>query len=330
MGLGGETLLREQTYREAERRMWSSVELAPTEHRIHLPTIGVDVRVQEVGEGPPVLFVHGASNSGTSWANLVACLEGFRCLLLDRPGCALSDPLAPFADVGSLERFSDALVVDVLDVLELDKADVVATSYGGYSALRAAAAHPDRILRVMIFGWTMGAANPALPWFMRLAGMPRLSRLMTALPVGERTVRSMFKRIGLRQALATGRVSHELITAYTSLLRDTDTMRNEIEIGRWNMTWKGLNDDLVLSDEVLSRIQAPVYLLWGEDDPFGSPEVAHSFAQRIPTAQLELMPNAGHAVWIDDPIHTAQVVTSFLSARRNQSQSEVNGPSSEA
>ena len=157
----------------------------------------VDVRIQEVHESPPVLFVHGASNSGTSWATLVARLDGFRCLLLDRPGCGLSDPLpTPFDDVASLERFSDALVVDVLDALALDNAHVVATSYGGYSALRAAAAHPDRVESVFVLGWTMGAANPALPWFTRLTGVKWLSRLMTSMPVSEKTVRSMLKRIG--------------------------------------------------------------------------------------------------------------------------------------
>jgi 2-hydroxy-6-oxonona-2,4-dienedioate hydrolase len=307
--------VREDTYREAERRMWASVGVAPSERRSHLAGIGVDIRIQEMGEGPPVLFVHGASNSGTSWAGLVSRLEGFRCLLLDRPGCGLSQPLSsPFANVADLERFSDSLVVDVLDALDLEVADIVATSYGGYSALRAAAVHPERIRRVVIFGWPMGAANPALPWFMRLAGVPRLARFMVAMPVNDRVVRSMFKRIGLRDALAGGRVSDELINAYTSLLRDTDTMRNEIEIGRWNMTWKGLNEDLVLRDDVLSKIEAPVYLLWGENDPFGPPESARAFAQRIPTATLELMPGAGHAVWIDDPDHAAEVVTEFLAA----------------
>jgi len=84
-------------YRDAERRMWASVNVDPKERQVHLPVIGVDVRIQEVGDGPPVLFIHGASNSGTSWANLIAHVDRFQCLLLDRPGCGLSDPLpTPF------------------------------------------------------------------------------------------------------------------------------------------------------------------------------------------------------------------------------------------
>lgn len=286
----------------------------PSEQRLQLDMIGINVRIQEVGQGTPILFVHGASNSGTSWANLVPRLGGFRCLLLDRPGCGLSDPLpAPFEDLGALERFSDLLLVDVLDALGIERANIVATSYGGYTALRTAAAHPERVDRVVLFGWTMGAANPGLPWFMRMAGIPALARTMAAMPVNERAVRSMFKRIGLRDALAGGRVSRELVTAYTSLLRDTDTMRNELEIGRWNLTWRGLNEEVVLSDPLLARVKAPIYLLWGENDPFGPPEAARAFAQKLPNATLELMPGAGHAVWIDDPEHAAGVIKRFLS-----------------
>jgi len=41
------------------------------------------------GTGPPILFVHGASNAGTSWAPLIAGLPGYRCLALDRPASEL-------------------------------------------------------------------------------------------------------------------------------------------------------------------------------------------------------------------------------------------------
>ena len=302
----------EGSYRVTEERLWASVGVTPTEHRVPLAHTGVTVRIQEVGEGPVVLFVHGASNSGTSWAGLVARLDGFRCLLLDRPGCGLSEALpAAFSDVDELSAFSDTLVTDVLDAMEVGVADVVATSYGGYSALRAAAAHPDRIRRMVIFGWTMGAGNPDLPLVMRLAATP-VGRAMANLPVNERMVRSMFKSIGLREAMQNGRLSQELFDCYVSLLRDTDTMRNELEIGRWTMSWKGLNEDIVLSPEFLTRIETPVYFLWGEEDPFGPPRAARDFVAQIPNGELELLPGMGHAVWLDDVEHCASRVTRFL------------------
>src|SRR5687768_2311716 len=112
-------------YRASERRLWASLGVDPFEHEIALSRTGTAVRVQEAGEGPPIVFVHGASSGGTSWAPLVAQLGAFRCIVLDRPGCGLSAPIATrFDDVGALETFADDFVVDVLDAMRLDTADL--------------------------------------------------------------------------------------------------------------------------------------------------------------------------------------------------------------
>jgi pimeloyl-ACP methyl ester carboxylesterase len=128
-------------------------------------------------------------------------------VVLDRPGCGLSDPLATrFADLERLSSFADTLVVDLLDAMGLDRAHLVATSFGGYLALRAAAAHPDRIGRMVEFGWTFGAPIAGVPLVMRLASVPMVGWLLTAVPPNERAVRAMLRRIGLRQAVEAGRV----------------------------------------------------------------------------------------------------------------------------
>ena len=224
--------MNEDRYRESERRLWQSLGVTPTEQRIHLPRIGVNIRVQEVGQGPVIVFVHGGSNSGTSWAPLAARLGEFRCVLLDRPGCGLSDPLdARFDDVEALGKFAEAMIVDVLDAMQIGKAHLVSTSFGGYMALRTAAAHPERIVRMVELGWTIGAPTAGFPLIMRITGVPALAWLMTAVPPNKRMVRMMFRSIGLRQALDAGRISQEAIDWFVALLRDTDTMRNEIKAG---------------------------------------------------------------------------------------------------
>lgn len=93
--------------RETEQRLWDSVGLAPTERRARLRT-GETVRVQETGDGPPVLLIHGAANAGTSWMSLMAKLPDFRCIGLDRPGCGLSDPIvgSPLRDIEAIESYA--------------------------------------------------------------------------------------------------------------------------------------------------------------------------------------------------------------------------------
>jgi pimeloyl-ACP methyl ester carboxylesterase len=258
--------------------------------------------------------VHGASNSAVSWAELVARLDGFRWIVLDRPGCGLS-PAHPtgFDDIGRFEAFSDALVVDVLDAMELETAHVVATSYGGNMALRGAAAHPDRYDRMVLLGWSVGAPIAYVPMVMRIGAIRVLGRMMAAVPAHERAVRMIFKQIGLRHALETGRVSQEMLDTFVALLRNTDTMANELKAGpRLIHPVRGFDDRILLSRQLLGSIATPTFFLWGEDDPMGGPDIAAAFAAQVPNAELELMPSAGHAVWVDDPEHAAKTVSAFL------------------
>lgn len=304
----------ELRYRRAERQLWDSLGLVPAEHRVHLDRLGCDVRIQELGAGPPVLFLHGGSTCGTSWADLAVRLPGFRCMLVDRPGTGLSDPLQDTVlNLDDLAALAGVLVPDILDALGLDSASIVATSFGGYFALRAALTAPERVGRMVILGWTAGAPVGRLPLMMRAGTAPVLGELLARAPSGPRTVRSIFRGIGLGRALDEGRISDEAIAAYAALVRHTPTLRNDLALGRLFLSpVRGLDPRLALSPVERGRIGVPVLFLWGEVDPFGGRDVAPSFVEPFPDARLELVPRAGHAIWMDNPSLAADAVTAFL------------------
>lgn len=306
----------EAKYREAERALWAYAGLTPTEQWLDLGRTGARVRVQVVGDGPPVVFVHGASNAGASWMTLVQQLDGFRCILVDRPGCGLSPSRATrFDDVSQLATFAEDLVVDVLDAMALDAADLVATSFGGYIGLRSAAAHPDRIRHLVMFGWSVGAPIAKTPLPMRFANVPGMTRLTTSMPVNRRTVTAMLKQIGLRGAVASGRFSTEMVDWFVALLRHTDTMRNELRAGPKLVTLlRGMNDTILLPAALLQSIRVPTLFFWGTDDPMGGDATAQAFAAQVPGARLDLVPHGGHAPWIDEPDRAASALTDFLSS----------------
>jgi pimeloyl-ACP methyl ester carboxylesterase len=89
----------------------------------------------------------GGSNAGSSWARLAVRLSGFRCLLVDRPGCGLSVPLRGRLDADGMQHVARTQLADLLDARELHSSQVIATSYDELTALLSAAAHPDRIDR---------------------------------------------------------------------------------------------------------------------------------------------------------------------------------------
>lgn len=303
----------EARYREAERRLWEWVGVTPTEQRLHLERTDVTVRVQEVGDGPPVVFVHGASISGSSWATLARGLTHFRCILLDRPGCGLSDPLKVALDPESLPGIGDSLLVDLLDALGLQSAHLVATSFGGYFALRAAAAHPDRIGRMVQFSWPVGAPISSVPMIMRMSAVPLAGRLVALLPPSERMIRMGFRQIGHAESVESGRISQEIIDWFLALQRHTDTTRQESRLTRGLVSFRhGLDDRILLSDRFLSTIRTPTHFIWGERDPFGGVDTARHLVGLMPNADLELFAGAGHAPWLDDIDRAAKSVTEFL------------------
>jgi 2-hydroxy-6-oxonona-2,4-dienedioate hydrolase len=308
--------LDEAKYRAAEQRLWDSVGLAPSERRVHLQNLDVEVRVQEVGEGPPVVLIHGGSNGGASWANLVQGLTGFRCIMVDRPGCGLSNPMpgdAGTADVDAVKRAADLLLADLLDALALPTAHVVGTSFGGFFALRAAAAAPERVRRVVLYSWSMGVPMDHTALVMRIAGIPGLGQLTGRMPVSRSSAKMMLRQIGLKGAIDSGKFDDTMLDWYVALLQHTPTLRNEIRSTPKIITpIKGLNQALLFTDEELSRISSPVHCFWGEDDPNGGAETAERFVARLPHATLELVADAGHAPWIDEPERASASTLAFL------------------
>lgn len=306
----------EASYRRVERRLWESFGLDPTEQRVHLQNLNVTVRVQEIGEGPPVVLIHGASVAGASWVNLVKGLAGFRCIVLDRPGCGLSDPMpgaAGKADIDAVKRAADHLISDLLDALELPIAHVLGTSFGGFFALRGAAAAPGRVSRLGLYSWSMGVPMDHTAVVMRVAGIPAIGQVMARMPITRGAAKMMLRQIGLRDAIDSGKFNDEMLDWFMAVLRYTPTMRNEIRASpKVIQPIKGLNQALLFTDEMLARVTSPVYCFWGEDDPNGGAETAKRFVARLPHCTLELVPAAGHAPWIDETELAISSTRAFL------------------
>ncbi len=302
----------EDRFARAEAALWASVGVEPTERWCTLDG-GTRVRIQEVGEGPPVLFVHGASVAGSTWATLAARLTDHRCLLLDRPGCGRSEPGPRVRSLTGALAEAGRTVPRALDALGLERAAVVATSLGGLHAFRGAAAVPDRVTHLVELGWTMGAPGEKLAWSMRVAAVPGLGALGAAMPATPATVRAMLRPVGLARAIDSGAFDDRHVEWMVALLNGTDTMRNERHSApRPIRPLRGHDPRAELDEDLLARVTMPVLLLWGDEDPNGSPAVARAFADRLPDADLRILEQAGHAPWLDRLDTCVDAIRTFL------------------
>ncbi|MBI2917493.1 MAG: alpha/beta hydrolase [Chloroflexi bacterium] len=307
-------MVSEREFRESEKRLWASVRVTPTERRVRLAGIGVEVRVQEAGDGPPVLFLHGGPNAGTTWAHMVAGMREFRCLVVDRPGTGLSQALPRPLTPATLPPFGDAFAAEVLDALGIARALVVASSFGGYLALRGAAAHPSRIARMVQMACPAFAPGMKTPPFMRLMSLRLVRGLMGRMEPNVKTARSILRQIGHGASIDANRIPDLFFQWYVDLQKHTDTMRNDGDMIGNLITLLGAKRSLTLSDELLRSVQTPTLFYWGEDDAFGGEEVARNLARLVPNAQLEMVPKSGHLPWLDDPARAVRATVEFFAS----------------
>jgi 2-hydroxy-6-oxonona-2,4-dienedioate hydrolase len=305
----------EERYRRAERRLWDDAGAAPSDRRVHLPRNDVEVRVQEVGEGPPVLFLHGGPGAdGSIWAHLAARLPGMRCLLLDRPGTGLSAAHRP-ADAAAVRREAETLVPDALDALGIERAHLVGSSHGGYAALLAGALHPDRVARTAILGCPAFIDGMVVTAVDRLALLPGARRLFSLARPSEKGFRKVMRQLGHGRSLDVGRIPEAVIQWGVALQRHTDTMRNEFDAMSVMGTFRGGFDAaLAVGPETLAGVRSPTLVLWGADEVYGDTGVARRLVEVLPAAELEVLPDAGHLCWFDDLDHAASAVRRHLLA----------------
>src|SRR5947208_3669831 len=123
-------------------------------------TDGVNLYVEAVGSGTPVVFVHEYAGDYRSWEPQVRyfCRQHC-CVTYSQRGYPTSDvPSDPTRYSQELARDD---VIAVMDALGIDKAHVVGHSMGGYTALHVGIRYPQRCLSVAAAGCGWGSAPDA-------------------------------------------------------------------------------------------------------------------------------------------------------------------------
>ena len=302
---------RAHRYRQAEQIYWDHYGLAPKEHQVMAGSPPTQLRVQEVGSGTPILFVHGTGGSGAYFAPLVRELQDFRCLVLDRPGWGLSSPF-DFAG-GVYKTVVAELLGDTLDALGVDQVQVVAGSIGNLWALRLAQAQPARVQRLVLLGAGPLTSEIGVPPFIRLLRSP-VGQLMIRMPENPRMLRRQLAGLGHAASLEAGRIPDAFIDWHVAMSRQTDWAKHERHMVRNIVRSGGYVPGLVLDDAEVAGIRQPTLMVYGTADPIGSVDIWARFVRQMPQAEIELVKGGGHLVWYDDAVGIGGRVRRFLAA----------------
>ncbi|MFN3889491.1 MAG: alpha/beta fold hydrolase [Beijerinckiaceae bacterium] len=268
---------------------------------------GLRIRYIEEGEGPPVIFLHGASLGSSADVfirNLPAFAQGgLRAIAYDQPGFGLSD--APDDHSVGFRRKG---VVAFCKALGLNRPALVAHSQAGNMAIQLALELPDAWSHVVILG--TGSLLPPLEDRGEGRDAAAQARLERRMATEEPSIDDT------RKLLEANLYHHDLITPEELALRHSRSLGKAFEafVARSNQPSnkaKGSGDAVPMWKR-LGEIRAPLLLIYGRNDRANAFERATKLKELAPQLNLHIVPDCKHLVPWDAEKDVARLAVPFL------------------
>ena len=245
---------------------------------------GLQTNVKVIGEGFPVLFLHGWGANMTSFENIAAQIApaGFECHLLDLPGFG-NTQLPP--EQWGVPQYAE-WVLAYVDQAEIEKMHLVGHSFGGRISLILGAEHDGRVEKIVL----SNSAGVKLPPPTNIRVYYVVRRILF-------TILSIPGLGGLKEKLRI-------------YFRQKYGSSDYLSAGPLLETFK-----LVIGQDLRDyarRIKAPTLLFWGDMDNETPIEIGRILEQEIPDAALIVFEGAGHFAYLDRPAEFVRVVTHFF------------------
>lgn len=239
------------------------------------------------GAHPAVVFAHGAGGNRLSWWQQVPVFaERHRVLAFDHRGFGRS---ACAVDEFHPRHFADDLRC-ILDAAGVDRAALVCQSMGGWTGLRLAVEHPERVAALVLCGTPGG--------------------LMT------REVLDAMRRIGQRTEGEGIRANAALAPDYPRRRPDMTLLYDQINglnPGLPPAALARLGDERARIDPArLEGYAVPTLLVAGQHDALFPPEALREVQRAIPGSEWCEIPRAGHSTYFEEPQRFNEVVADFL------------------
>lgn len=258
-------------------------------------------RFIDVGEGPPVVLLHGFASSLNVWDTVVPALaENHRVLALDLKGFGWSN--RPEGDYSPAAQAR--LVWEFLEERGVDQTAVVAHSWGASVALQMALEQPERIERIALYdAWVYAEQLPSTFIWARAGG------------IGEMLFGLFYKeRPADKTALAfydDSYVTYEFVEEIKSQMARPGTTAAALEAVRGQRY-----EDV---QHTYSAVDVPVLLLWGREDKVTTLDMGERLVRQLPDAELVVYPRCGHFPMIEAVHASNQDLVDFLTVDHGES-----------
>jgi pimeloyl-ACP methyl ester carboxylesterase len=292
-----------QTYGPEGRSPWLDVDW-----RTHQHWITVDdqvLNVIELGEGPPLVFVHGLSGSWQNWLEQLPVFAAeHRVITLDLPGFGHSPMPSEQISISGYARLLDHL----LDTLGVDAAAVVGNSMGGFVAAELAITVPQRVERLVLIS-AAGLSTYGHPGAVR--SVPVFRRLERTVTAYTAWLASKSDTVARRPRLRNATLGY--VAAHPSRLPAAlaaEQLRGAGKPGFVDALEANLNYDF---RERLPEIACPTLIVWGDRDRVITVRDADLYEQLIADSRKVIFKDTGHVTMLERPAAFNALLSDFLS-----------------
>lgn len=249
---------------------------------------GCNLSVLQGGDGPPLLFLHGAAGAGHWLPFMDELAKRYTVIVPEHPGFGSSGTPNWLRDIGDLAYF----YLDYLASRSLKDVHLVGNSLGGWIACEMAVRSCER-LRSLTLVSPAGIQVPGLP--------PRGDTFLWS---PEQAARNLyhdqsFAEAALAAPVDDAEIDRRARNALTTALLAWEPRFFNPQLAKW-----------------LHRIEIPTLVLWGEEDRVFPAAYGTEFANRIPGARLVTFDGCGHLPHVERAKRFVSTVVEFAEEAR--------------
>lgn len=263
---------------------------------------GLRTNYHDLGEGDPLLMIHGSGPGVSAWANwrrvMPALSRQARVIAPDMAGFGYSESLNQSGQGLQQDMLKQVWVrqaVELLDALKIEKADVVGNSFGGALALALALQHPDRVRRLILMG-SVGVSFPITQGLDEVWGYT---------PSPENMLHLM-DTFAYDRSLVTDELAH---TRYKASIRPGVQESYASMFPAPRQRWV---EALASSEAAIRQLPHQTLILHGREDKVIPLQTSLTLAQWIPRAQLHVFSQCGHWTQIEHAERFIRLVRDFM------------------
>jgi len=257
---------------------------------------GLRTNYHDLGQGAPVLLIHGSGPGVSAWANwrlvMPELARRARVIAPDMVGFGYTERPPGFA------YGMDAWVrqaVGLLDALDIERTDLVGNSFGGGLALALAIRHPARVRRLVLMG-SVGVPFAITPGLDAVWGYtPSVARMRALLDI------FAFDRSLVNDELAQLRYQASIRPGFQESFAAMFPPPRQ----RWV-------DALASRESDIRRLPHEALVIHGREDRVIPLATSLTLADWIPRAQLHVYGRCGHWTQIEHAARFARLVGDFL------------------